>query len=78
MAKITDFETPMGTKGNILKPSTWVPLILGSLVLLITFSAAEKAGKLVSGKIPLINANPTNPFVSNTPPAPGPQMITFQ
>lgn len=78
MAKITDFETPMGTKGNILKPGTWIPLILGSLVLLVTFSAAEKAGKFVSGKVPLLNSSPTYPFASNTPPPQQPQMMTFQ
>lgn len=62
MPKILDFTTPTGQHGNVLKPMTWVPLIIGGVVLLGTFAAAERVGKAVSGKLPFINTNPTNPF----------------
>lgn len=52
MAKLTDFKTPTGTKGNILNPGDWISLILGGVVLIFTFAASQNVAKLVGGKVP--------------------------
>lgn len=41
MAKLTDFTTPTGQKGNILQPSSWLPLITGAMMFLLTFSLGQ-------------------------------------
>jgi hypothetical protein len=69
MAKITDFETPTGQKGNLFSPMTWIPLITGSLVLLATFSAAQKLGGAIGNKIPLIDSTPNSPWQSQPVPS---------
>lgn len=70
MAKLLDFETPTGQKGNVLNPMSWVPLVLGTVVLLATFSMGEKLGSIVSGKIPLVNTRPQYPFAPTAQAAP--------
>jgi hypothetical protein len=62
LASILDFETPTGQKGNVLKPMSWVPLILGSLVLLTTFSAAQKLGAAAGNKLPFVDSTPNSPW----------------
>lgn len=62
MANLLDFTTPTGQHGNVLKPMSWVPLILGSLVLLTTFSAAQKIGANVGKKLPMIDSTPDRPW----------------
>lgn len=66
---ILDFTTPTGQTGNVLRPSTWIPLIIGVVMFLAAFATGEKISKMVSGKLPLINTAPVNPF-SAQPTAP--------
>lgn len=41
MASLLDFKTPTGQTGNILKPGTWVPMIWGAMVLILTFAMGQ-------------------------------------
>lgn len=63
MANFLDFSTPGGTKGNLAKPSTVLPIVLGGFVLLAGLSMSERLLKTASGRVPFISA-PTNPFQS--------------
>ena len=42
MAKLTEFVTPTGTRGNILSVSSWLSLILGGVAFLIALATAQK------------------------------------
>lgn len=53
MAKLTDFTTPTGAKGNILDISSWSQMILGSMVLLATFAIGQNFLNKASSKIPI-------------------------
>lgn len=52
MAKLTDFTTPTGAKGNILDPTSWFSMILGSLVLIVTFALGQNLVQKVGSKVP--------------------------
>lgn len=69
MAKLTDFETPLGQKGNLFNPGSWIPLITGTVVLLFTFAMGQKVGNILGAKIPLINTHPQAPFQPIPQPA---------
>lgn len=52
MAKLTDFKTPTGATGNLLSPSSWLQLILGTVVLLVTFAVGQNLVQKGSQKLP--------------------------
>lgn len=62
MAKMTEFQTPMGARGNLLSPSSWIQLILGAVVMIITFAVGQNITKKVGSKLP-IDTQP-DPFFS--------------
>lgn len=68
-ANILNFETPTGQKGNLLHPGSWIPLIIGTFVLLFTFSVGQKLGNVVHSKLPAVNTTPNSPWA---PAAPAP------
>jgi hypothetical protein len=69
-ANIANFTTPTGAHGNLFKPSTWLPLIVGAFVFLFTFTAAQKLGSAVHSKLPVVNTDPYSPFQSRPTAAP--------
>ena len=42
MAKLLDFQTPTGQSGNLLNPKSWLSMILGVVVFLITLALGSK------------------------------------
>jgi hypothetical protein len=63
MAKLTDFQTPTGATGNLLNPTSWLSLIMGTVVLLITFSVGQNVANKLNGRGGgLIDSKPENPF----------------
>lgn len=60
---LLDFNTPTGQKGNLAKPSTILPIVLGGFVLLAGLSLSERLLKTASTKVPFIG-QPANPFSS--------------
>lgn len=42
MAKLGNFKTPTGATGNIFSLGSWAELILGAMVLLLTFATGQK------------------------------------
>lgn len=51
--KLTDFTTPTGISGNLFDISSWISLILGTVVLLATFGIGQNLASKVNGKGPI-------------------------
>jgi hypothetical protein len=67
VAKLGDFKTPTGASGNIFRISDWFALILGSVVLLITFAMGQNFANKLNGKVPLLDAQPDPVFKQPQP-----------
>jgi hypothetical protein len=69
LAKLGNFETPTGSKGNVFEIGSWGSLILGSMIMVLTFGIGEHIASRVQGKVPMTSVS--NPFppqvVNNTP-----------
>ncbi len=52
-----DFVTQTGLKGNIFNPNDWVKMILGGVVLIITFAASQNLAKKIGGKVPYVDTD---------------------
>lgn len=63
MAKLTDFKTPTGATGNLLSPSSWLQLIVGSAVLIITFAMGQNLANKVGGRVPFVDSTIERPYV---------------
>lgn len=61
--KLTDFKTPTGATGNLLDPTSWLQLIIGAAVLLITFAMGQNLASKVSGKVPFVDSQIEKPYV---------------
>lgn len=53
MAKLGDFKTPTGASGNLFDVGSWLALIIGTIVLFITFGLGQKVAQGLNGKIGL-------------------------
>lgn len=62
MAKLTDFTTPTGVKGNLFDLQSIWGLILGTVVLLATFAMGQNVANKVSGKVPLVDTQIEKPY----------------
>jgi hypothetical protein len=67
MAKLTQFTTPTGGKGNILNPMDWLGYILGAMVLIITFAVGQNFANKVGGRVPGVDATIEQPWKSPVP-----------
>jgi len=56
-----DFVTQTGQKGNILNPNDWFKMILGGVVLIITFATSQNIvkniGEKIGGKVPYVDTD---------------------
>lgn len=74
MAKLTDFTTPTGVKGNILDVKSWAGMILGTVVLFATLGIGQNIAKKLDGKGPIDTSvdypfsNVPAPITSDRPP----------
>lgn len=50
MAKLGDFKTPTGASGNLFDINSWIGLILGTIVLFVTFGLGQKVAQNLNGK----------------------------
>jgi hypothetical protein len=62
MAKLTDFKTPTGVSGNLFDLKSIWGLVLGTIVLLFTFSMGQNLAKVVSGRVPAFDTTPERPY----------------
>lgn len=72
MAKLTDFKTPTGVSGNLFDVSSWLGLIVGTVVLFITFGLGQKLAQGLNGKIGIdtnIEQPWQNPMAQQTGPS---------
>jgi hypothetical protein len=76
LAKLGNFESPTGAKGNITNVGDWGSMILGSFMLLITFGIGQAFAQKVTGKA-LHSAQIEQPWSTPTPIAATPQKITL-
>ncbi len=53
MAKLGEFQTPTGAKGNILNPSDWLSLVVGAVILIITFALGQNLAGKIGGRLPI-------------------------
>jgi hypothetical protein len=75
LAKLGSFETPTGAKGSIFDIGDWGSLILGSMMLLVTFGIGEHFANKITGKVP--SATVTQPWATPAPLSNTPQKITL-
>lgn len=68
--KLTNFKTPTGQSGNILNPSDWLSMVLGVMVLLITFAMGQKFTSMVGEKASFVDTSIEKPYDD---PQPKPQ-----
>jgi hypothetical protein len=66
MAKLGEFQTPTGAKGNILNPGDWLGLIVGAVVLIITFAVGQNLAGKVGSRLP-IDTQVDQPWTSPIP-----------
>jgi hypothetical protein len=64
MAKLTEFVTPTGQRGNLLHPMTLVPMVIGGVVFIAVLGAAGKLFGMLRGVAPA----PIRPWLSNVGP----------
>lgn len=57
IANILDFTMPTGAKGNMLSVKSWLSLILGSFMLLITFALGQSLKNMFAKKFTGIDTN---------------------
>lgn len=62
MAKLTDFETPTGAKGNLLNPMDLMKLVLGGVVFIFAFATAQNVAGKISGKASFIDTTIEKPY----------------
>lgn len=75
MAKLGNFESPSGAKGNVFDIGDWGSMILGAFMLLFTFGIGEHFYQKVTGRVH--SAQITNPFPAPTPVSTTPTKITL-
>lgn len=75
MAKLGNFEAPTGAKGNVFNIGDWGSMILGTVMLLVTFGIGEHFASKVTGRVH--SAQITNPFPAPTPVSTAPTKITL-
>lgn len=51
--KLTDFQTPTGASGNLFDITSWTSLILGTIMLLVTFGIGQNLAQKLNGKGPI-------------------------
>lgn len=47
MAKLGDFKTPSGVSGNIFSFGSWLELIIGAAIFLITIATGQKLVQMI-------------------------------
>jgi hypothetical protein len=52
MAKLTEFVTPTGARGDLTRPASLLPMVLGGVVFLAVIGAAAKLFGMVRGVAP--------------------------
>lgn len=62
--KLTDFKTPTGVTGNLLNFGQLWQLILGSMVLLLTFAMGQNILGKLSGRVPFVDTQIEQPWNS--------------
>ncbi|MEA4892652.1 MAG: hypothetical protein VB085_08840 [Peptococcaceae bacterium] len=69
MPKLGDFKTPTGATGNVFSLGSWAELILGAIVLLLTFATGQKMVQAIpSNKVLDTSIEPVfnSPTTANT------------
>lgn len=66
MAKLGEFQTPTGAKGNILNPTDWLSLVVGAIVLIVTFALGQNLASKMGSKLP-IDTTIDQPWASPMP-----------
>lgn len=66
MAKLTDFQTPTGAKGNLFDITSWTSLILGTVMLFVTLGIGQNVARKLDGKGPL-DTSVEYPFSTGAP-----------
>jgi hypothetical protein len=73
MAKLTKFQTPTGATGDVLDPSSWLSLVVGAVVLILTFALGQNLANKVGASVPGVDSKIDRPWSK-----PQPQMETAQ
>lgn len=72
-----DFTTPTGTRGNVFSIESWGSMILGTVVLIVTFSMGQHFADKLQNKMPRADLTPEQPWKSPAPVSAAKQKITL-
>jgi hypothetical protein len=75
--KLGDFQTPTGASGNIFNISDWASLIVGAIVLIVTFATGQHLANKIQGKVPGVDATIEQPWASPAPIVQSKQKVTL-
>lgn len=60
--KLGQFQTPTGAKGNVFDPTSWLSLIVGAIVLIITFALGQNLANKIGTSVPGIDGQIDRPW----------------
>ena len=72
--KLGQFQTPTGQTGNVFSLDSWIKLILGAFMFLVTFGLAQRFGKAVENRVGFLDATPEQPFEQRRVMSSGPSL----
>lgn len=75
MAKLTEFQTPTGQRGNLMKPMSLIPMIVGTVVMAAVVTVGMKLYGMLSALVPgkagnWLGGGPFTRTNQNSQPAP--------
>lgn len=72
-----NFTTPTGAKGNIFSIGDLGSLVLGAIVLILTFAMGQNLAGKLGGKVPGMDSTIEQPWISPQPAVQGKTKVTL-
>jgi hypothetical protein len=67
VAKLGNFQTPTGAKGNVFDVSSWFSLIVGAIVLILTFALGQNLANRIGASVPGVDSSIDRPWSQPQP-----------
>jgi hypothetical protein len=65
--KLTKFQTPTGQTGDVLNPGSWLSMIIGAVVLILTFALGQNLANKIGASVPGVDSNIDRPWSQPKP-----------
>jgi hypothetical protein len=76
VAKLGDFKTPTGSSGNIFNVGDWLSLVIGAIVLIITFAMGQNVANKLGKKLP-VDTTIDQPWANPVQPTKGKEKVVL-